>query len=165
MARHETDLVTVASALHAYEMYIRKAYLEEHGVRVFLRDEHMTSTYGYASSALGGVRLDVMARDEHHARTLLTDYEAQMQASEQRGELSVQPDMEMHRLEEVPPEEMIEWEVKGSREECPSCGAHACVPEPLTAFQLIGALLLLGVPLLFMKSTMRCEACSHRWQL
>ncbi len=169
MKRHETDLVTLASSINGYEMHLLRDYLESEGVRAFLRDEHMTTNYGPASSALGGVKLDVMWRDIERARELMREHEASMDAARQRGELTLNPWQDMHLLEEVAPEDEVELvpgvrDVRHSEDACPECGERSCEPAPLSTVQLLIVLLGLGVPLWFMKSRWRCQSCGHHWQ-
>ncbi|MDF3056103.1 MAG: phosphoenolpyruvate synthase [Rariglobus sp.] len=62
---------TLAAFSTPMEAYLAVARLESAGVKTVLRDEHMVTLNWLASTAVGGVRIDVADEDWREARALL----------------------------------------------------------------------------------------------
>jgi hypothetical protein len=66
------ELVTVARYRDMPEAVVARTVLEEAGIECLLRDENTVRTDWLLSNAIGGMRLQVAAKDEAKARELLT---------------------------------------------------------------------------------------------
>jgi hypothetical protein len=66
------ELVTVARYRDMPEAVVARTVLEEAGIECLLRDENTVRTDWLLSNAIGGMRLQVAAKDEARARELLT---------------------------------------------------------------------------------------------
>lgn len=168
----ERDLVVIATSTHDYEMQILKTFIEDHGIRVFLRDENMTR--GYYGVAVGGVKLEVMRKDVEVAVKLLHLYRQQVAQDEaKRGRLSSMPEA-MHELMMVPRADearragearadLMQASLSATR--CPHCGHPGPMEDvPWTGLQIAGIFLLLGFPLFFIKPQVKCPGCEATWR-
>lgn len=68
----EAALVTVARYRDMPEAFVARAVLEEAGIKCLLRDENTVRMQWFWSNLIGGMRLQVAARDEAAARELLS---------------------------------------------------------------------------------------------
>jgi hypothetical protein len=71
-AEDDGELVTVARYRDMPEAVVARTVLEEAGIECLLRDENTVRTDWLLSNAIGGMRLQVAAKDEAKARELLT---------------------------------------------------------------------------------------------
>lgn len=69
----DPDLVTVARYRDMPEAVVARTVLEDEGIECLLRDENTVRTDWLLSNAIGGMRLQVAAKDEARARELLTE--------------------------------------------------------------------------------------------
>lgn len=67
----ETTFVTVARFQYSTEAQIIKGRLEADGIEVFLKDHITIDTDPLVSHAIGGIKLNVLAKDEAKAREIL----------------------------------------------------------------------------------------------
>jgi predicted RNA-binding Zn-ribbon protein involved in translation (DUF1610 family) len=86
----DPDLVTVGQYRDLAEAFVARAALEEAGIDCFLRDENMVRTDWLLSNAVGGMRLQVAAKDQGAAEELLSG-PAPGQFELDSGEEFVQP--------------------------------------------------------------------------
>lgn len=165
----ESKFVVIATSTHDYEMHILKTFIEDHGVRAFLRDAN--EARGYYGVALGGVKLEVMREDVEVAQKLLHLYRQQTAKDDaMRGRLSAMPEA-MHELMMVSPKSQVEaapeplQQAALARERtCPRCGHDGRMQDVAwSGAQILAIVLLLGVPLFFMKPKVECPECGERW--
>ncbi len=64
------EFVTLGAFEYVADVQIIKGKLESEGIPVFLRDEHTLNADPLISSAIGGVKLQVYARDVEKARAI-----------------------------------------------------------------------------------------------
>ena len=119
------------------EAQLVAAKLHSEGIPTNLADQNMAQMY----SALIGfdVRVEVLAHDLEHARGVLEE----VRATRMKGAA------EEPYLEE-------DWR-------CSRCRSRVVNYVPLTAPMLILTLMLLGLPLMFIKRTKCCTNCGHTW--
>ena len=67
----QNTFVTIARFPYSSEAQIVKGRLEADGIEVFLRDNLTIDTDPLVSQAIGGVKLNVLAKDEEQARAIL----------------------------------------------------------------------------------------------
>lgn len=161
----EYRLVVIASSAYVYQMQILKTFMEEHGVRAFLRDENTAQMH--EAIAIGGAKLEVFHEDAERAVKLLRIFEQRgRQDALQAGRISVIANQDRNQLEMV--DRDAEIEVLGTQamrmeRRCPSCHGSTLKGVPWTGLQLAGIFLCLGIPLFFMKPQLECETCGHIW--
>jgi len=84
------DLATVGRYRDSPEAFVARAVLEGAGIECFLRDETTVGLDWLLSNAVGGMRLQVAAKDEAAARDVLSQPAPEMFATDS-GEEFVQP--------------------------------------------------------------------------
>lgn len=84
------DLVTVGRYRDSPEAFVARVVLEDAGIECFLRDENTVGMNWLLSNAVGGMRLQVAAKDEAAAREVLTQ-PAPEKFETDSGEEFVQP--------------------------------------------------------------------------
>lgn len=125
------DWVTIACYDLPYEAQIARARLQAEGIQTFIADEHTIGMQWLYAQALGGVKLQVRARDANWATEILaTDFSADVE--EQEGEDS---------------------------RHCPRCGAGALKPEIIGKRRAFLVFLGLDFPLYPIHRALRCPAC------
>jgi hypothetical protein len=67
----QNTFVTIARFQYSAEAQIVKGRLEADGIDVFLRDNITIDTDPLVSNAIGGVKLNVLAKDENEAKAIL----------------------------------------------------------------------------------------------
>jgi rubredoxin len=132
--RHQPSLlVTVATFSSTLDAELGRAKLRAHGIRAFVSDEHLSTINPQYLAAAGGIRLQVRHADAETAEEILGD------------------------TDEAPDDEDDE-----DGPQCPKCGAryvyHTWPPEVLLV-----SVMLLGLPLLFLKKPWHCRKCDHRF--
>jgi len=130
-----SGLVTVATYSSTLEASIGRAKLAAHGIRGFIPDEHLSTMNPQYMAVAGGVRLQVHRADAAQAEDILSE-----QASS---------DDDDDDIEDGPP--------------CPSCGKRYA-SQGLTGWQSLFAVILLGIPLLFLNKRWICGKCRHSWR-
>ncbi|MCC6642088.1 MAG: DUF2007 domain-containing protein [Deltaproteobacteria bacterium] len=139
--RSPERLVTIAAFREPIEAHLARTRLECEGVACKLADEHIVGVYGGASSAVGGVKLQVRERDRERALRILEETSAR-------------------------PATSAEWltaDLDAPR--CGSCGSLRLQREPLGPARSFVVWLLLGLPLPFLQRWQRCRRCGQRWPL
>lgn len=68
-----SNLVTVKTANILTELSVAETYLEDNGIHCFIKDELVGQVYSVASSALGGIKLQVREEDYEEAVKLLVE--------------------------------------------------------------------------------------------
>jgi hypothetical protein len=136
----ERDWVTVASFRDLAEAEMARVTLDAEGIRCYLADAELIRLDWTLSTALGGIKLRVPARDRERAL----------------GRLHRTSSSQALRLVREPPDET-------DAPRCPACGTPA--PSPLDRARRISlAAVLLGLPLLLRFGSARCGSCGRRRQ-
>ena len=164
------DIVTIYTFQDPIAADLARMRLEREGIACFLADQHAASMPMVFGSTVG-IRLQVRECDEQIAIEILNS------PFEDEAEVSDEPD-----LDEAPEDPVQDDPDKsepnhlnepvGNRPEptlqmvstCPSCHSGRIDTDRLTTFpKLLVTVLLLGLPLLFLKPSFTCKRCGHQW--
>lgn len=129
-------MVTVGIYTMPYEADIVGSLLEAHEIPVFPADYNTIYIYWLYSNALGGVKLRVDEKDAALAREVIAA------ALEEGGNL-------------------LQTYSEGV---CPRCGNSDTAPVVLGRRWAVFTWLILGMPLVWPWTGLRCSSCSHTWR-
>lgn len=125
------DWVTIARYDLPYEAQIARARLQAEGIDTFIADEHTINMQWLYANALGGVKLQVKARDAGWAAEILsTDFSADVEEQEGSDSLS-----------------------------CPRCGGLDLIPELIGRRRAFLVFLGLDFPFYPTRRALRCPQC------
>ncbi len=115
-----SKLVTIAAVQMVAEADLIKSTLEEHGLEVYLADDNLIAMDWLLSNAVGGVKVQVAAKDAEAAREIVE----QIQKRKPNDAPPVVFDCQDcgQRLE-------FPGLRRGGVETCPRCGSYVDVPE------------------------------------
>lgn len=139
IADADTGLVTVGRYRDMPEAVVARAVLQEAGIECLLRDENTVRTDWLLSNLIGGMRLQVAARDEAAAREVLSQPAPQQFATDS-GEDFVQP-------------------------VCPRCGSTDVIANDPDR-KVLAASMLISIPLPHRRAQeaeWRCLTCDSTW--
>ncbi len=139
LKRQAQGLVTVAACAQPVEAHLLRCRLEAEGVDAFVADEHIVSLQWLYSAAVGGVKVQVHARDAERARGIL---EA---SSFQRSDSA----------------RFVTEDLRAPR--CPDCGSLD-VQQRFSRRVTFASSLLLGFPLPWPLRRSRCRSCGAHWR-
>lgn len=89
------SLVTIARFYDVVQAELARNDLGEAGIRAFLLDQGIVSTVWYLTTAVGGIRLQVAAKDAERALTILSQREQETIPAREEGSVAVEvPDGE-----------------------------------------------------------------------
>jgi len=132
-------LITIAQYRDLPQAGLDKSILESQGITCFLDNEFTIGVNWLYSTALGGVKLQVLEVDVAQAKQILQEsYNCATEAGPAEEDLP---------LENV----------------CPSCGAAEIETRNYTR-KFAAISLLLSLPLFFFLKRYRCKGCGHRWK-
>jgi hypothetical protein len=134
-------LVTLSSFATATEAGLAQSRLAFEGIRSYLDNENLIAANPLLANATGGVKLKVSAEDLERAREVL----------------ETPPSLDKEDLDEDDGYTDEAWR-------CPKCHHKRVELSRLPPGLFWPSLLLLGVPLLFIKRTKHCLDCGHHWQ-
>jgi len=143
------SLVTIATYDRQYEASLAQARLESEGVQAFVHGENTARIFTEVGGEIGSVLLQVRAEDEDHARAIL--------AMDEEGYDEFLSSIQAENAEE-------QRETFESRDHCPNCGSDNIFTTDISPLSKLGAIFLLGIPLLFMKKERECAICGHTWR-
>ncbi|MBN2497768.1 MAG: DUF2007 domain-containing protein [Deltaproteobacteria bacterium] len=144
----EYRLVTVATFADNVQAGLMRERLESEGIAAFIPDEHAAQLTGIPN-AFGGIRLQVFEPDEREAERIIGAESDPL--AEQAIELENQLD----------PDQRTAW--AGDDPICPACKSDLVFTADYRIGQLLVSMLLLGLPLLFIRRDLECRSCGHRW--
>jgi hypothetical protein len=132
------ELVTLRRYRDLSEAIVARSLLESAGIYVFLRDENLVRLDWQVSNFIGGIRLQVEAKDEIAALDLLSQ---SIPVSISFGGLTefVQP-------------------------QCPRCGSTDITFEGSSRGAALASLYVLSLPLPLGHETWLCHTCEARWE-
>jgi predicted RNA-binding Zn-ribbon protein involved in translation (DUF1610 family) len=119
------DFVTVATFLSLSEAEPHRLALEAAGIPTMATDENMGSLLG--SNFVGGIKLQVAAKDAEEAEKVLAELETEAQA--ETAATAASGDDVCMTCPECGAEVSFPSDRRGHVEECPECGAYVDVPE------------------------------------
>lgn len=139
LAGDDPGLVTVARYRDMPEAIVARAVLQEAGIECLLRDENTVRTDWLLSNLIGGMRLQVAAKDEAAAREVLSQPAPQQFATDS-GEEFVQP-------------------------VCPKCGSMDVIANDHDR-KVLAASMLINIPIPHRRAQeaeWRCMECDSTW--
>lgn len=131
--------MAVAACARPIEAHLLRCRLEAEGVEAFVADEHIVSLQWLYSAAVGGVKVQVHARDAEHARAIL----------------------EASRPQRSDSARFVTDDLRAPR--CPDCGSLE-VQQRFSRRVTFASSLLLGFPLPWRVRRSRCRSCGARWR-
>ncbi len=137
-------LKIVARFLTAPKAHLARNRLEQEGIQAFLDSEHHITMDWMISNALGGVKLLVRSRDLEIAEKILS-HKGPPVRNEDTGDPTK---FDVSRESELM---------------CPNCNSQQVQHQPIGRKLVFISILLLGFPLLFIKRSLACPDCGHRW--
>jgi hypothetical protein len=132
------DLVTVARYRDLSEAIVVRTVLECAGIYVFLRDENLIRLDWQVSNLIGGIRLQVEAKDEARAVELLHQSIPAVIPFGDRDDF-LQP-------------------------HCPKCGSIDITYQGSSRGAALASLTVLAVPLPLGRESWICNSCDARWE-
>jgi hypothetical protein len=139
LKRHARGLVAVAACAQPIEAHLIRCRLEADGVDAFVVDEHIVSLQWLYSPAVGGVKVQVHARDAERARAIL----------------DAEPARRSHSAR------FVTDDLRAPR--CPDCGSLD-IETRFSRRVTFASSLLLGFPLPWAKRRSRCRCCGALWR-
>jgi len=132
------DLITVARYRDLSEAIVVRTVLESAGIYVFLRDENLVRLDWQVSNLIGGIRLEVEAKDEARAADLLRQSIPAVIPFDD-GDDFLQP-------------------------HCPKCGSIDITYQGSSRGAALASLTVLAVPLPLGRESWICNSCDARWE-
>ena len=136
-------LITITSFTNYLEAHIAKGRLEAEGIKTFLADKHYISMVWYLSDALGGIRIQVLEKDQDKAQKIISAH--------LNGEYEEELNQEFSSIE------------SNSCPKCHSDNFKSQYSTILTLF-LIFSLGSLGFIFPIRKSNHTCHRCEYQWK-
>jgi predicted RNA-binding Zn-ribbon protein involved in translation (DUF1610 family) len=121
------DFVTIATYLSLAEAEPHRLALEAAGISTLDTDESVGSLLG--SNLVGGIKLQVAAKDVEAAKEVLATLEVEAQANAEATEADESDDDVCLACPKCGAEVCFPSERRGHVEECPECGGYVDVPE------------------------------------
>jgi hypothetical protein len=132
------SLVTVRRYRDLSEAIVARSLLESAAIYVFLRDENLVRLDWQVSNFVGGIRLQVEAKDEAAAVELLN--------------------------QSIPTSIPFGDEAEYVQPHCPRCGSTDITFEGSSRGPALASLYLLSIPLPLGHQTWLCHSCESRWE-
>lgn len=131
-------LVVIAEFRDLPQAGLAQSTLEANGVQCFLENQYMVGVNWLYSTALGGIKLKVHARDAERANEILSSFEPGY--TEGLDEEKIAPEAT-----------------------CPLCGSTKITTKNYTR-KFAAISLLLSLPLFFFLKRNSCNECGHKWK-
>jgi rubredoxin len=135
-------LVTIARCATPAMADLVRSVLADGGIEVVLQDQYLSQLFGFVTPTIGGVKVQVRARD------------AQAAVERLRAPVLLAPD--------VPTEEAGE-DAPPAPATCPECGSTRASFHPVGPFGFVIDLVEKVVPLPFLHGHWVCAECGKRW--
>jgi hypothetical protein len=132
------NLVTLRRYRDLSEAIVARTLLESAGIYVFLRDENLVRLDWQVSNLIGGIRLQVEAKDQAAAAELLE--------------------------QSIPAVIPFDPDDDYLQPQCPECGSTDITFEGAARGAALASLYVLAVPLPLGRETWLCNACEARWE-
>jgi hypothetical protein len=131
-------LVTIRRYRDLSEAIVARSMLESAGIFVFLRDENLVRLDWQVSNFIGGIRLEVEAKDEQAALDLLS--------------------------QAIPAYIPFDDDDEFVQPRCPHCGSTDITFEGASRGAALTSLYVLAIPLPTGRETWWCHSCDSRWE-
>jgi DNA-directed RNA polymerase subunit RPC12/RpoP len=138
------NIITLTIENDLTSAYIIKGLLEEHDIECFIANENITTANPLYMNAVGGLRIQILENDIEVAEDILANYRRDMLAADTEKEM---------------PLEDNETKVR-----CPKCGSDDVRKEDVSAMAFVFSILLLGIPIPFLKRKYHCFNCQNEWK-
>jgi predicted RNA-binding Zn-ribbon protein involved in translation (DUF1610 family) len=132
------ELVTVGRYRDLTEVEVAQSALESAGIEAFVPDAHVVTMNWAWANALGGIRLQVAARDEQSAIEVLA--------------------------QSVPEEIVFAENETFQQPRCPQCGSKEITFQGTSRGLAIASLYAFSLPLPQGRETWSCSSCGARWE-
>jgi|ERR1017187_3133690 DNA-directed RNA polymerase subunit RPC12/RpoP len=139
--------ITIASYPEPLEANLMRSKLLSEDIECILLDENLISVQPFYSNAIGGIRLQVHEDDAMRAKEILDE--------------SNKPPLHIVRKSD---ESDSNRTYKNTKLHCPECNSTDVYYERHTNSELVLSVLLLGIPLLFIKGKYHCYNCGNKWK-
>jgi hypothetical protein len=134
------EIVTLWAYRDLPEALIAQGKLQAEGVESFLADENIVRMDWFWSNLIGGVKLQVAAKDAEAALAILGEEIPAGFTAEEVGEEYQQP-------------------------ACPKCGSLDVGFETINKEVALAALYVLSLPMPITKNSWKCESCGAQWHV
>jgi hypothetical protein len=136
--------ITIATYPEPLEANLMRSKLLSEDIECILLDENLISVQPFYSNAIGGIKLQVHEDDAQRAKEILEE-------------------------SNKPPLHIIYKNInhktnKHTKLHCPECNSTEVYYERLSNSELVLCILLLGIPLLFLKGKYHCYNCGNKWE-
>ncbi len=132
------DLITIARYRDLSEAIVVRTMLESAGIDVFLRDENLVRLDWQMSNLIGGIRLEVEAKDEARAAELLR--------------------------QSIPAVIPFDDEDDFLQPRCPQCTSIDITYQGSSRGAALASLTVFAVPLPLGRESWICNSCGARWE-
>lgn len=138
--------IVIITFTYPHEAHLAKGVLESEGFEVQIKDEMTAQVNNFYSTAIGGVKLLVPEADAERAYNALKE----------AGYIKEEQKEEEKALEHFP---------KEYAHTCPYCQSDEVIKKKMPGYIIVFSILLLGIPLPFMKKTYYCFDCKKEWRV
>jgi hypothetical protein len=132
------ELITLRRYRDLSEAIVARTLLQSAGIYVFLRDENLVRLDWQVSNFIGGIRLEVEAKDAAGAAELLR--------------------------QSIPDVIPFDDEEDFVQPQCPKCGSTDITFEGSARGAALASLSVLSLPLPLGRETWQCNSCEVRWE-
>ena len=142
------DWTVIITFIYPHEAHLAKGVLESEGLDVQIKDEMTAQVNNFYSTAIGGVKLLVRQEDAERAYNVLKE----------SGYIKEEEKTEKE-------ETTLETFSKEYSQQCPYCQSDNVIKQKTPGYIVLFSILLLGIPLPFMKKTYYCFDCRKEWKV
>ena len=138
------NIITLTTENDLTSAYLIKGLLEENGIECFIANENITTANPLYMNAVGGIDIQILEQDKEEAERVLLRNKYQVAMAETEKE-TVEDD-------------------KTNVVRCPKCGSDDVRKEDVSAMAFVFSILLLGIPIPFLKRKYHCFNCQNEWK-
>lgn len=138
------DWTIIITFIYPHEAHLAKGFLEAEGFEVMIKDELTAQVNNFYSTAIGGVKLLVPEQDAKRARETLK---------------------EAGYIKEKEDETRLQTFPAGYSRKCPYCQSEEIIKKKAPGYVVLFSILLLGLPLPFLKKNYYCFDCHKEWKV
>lgn len=138
------DWTIVITFIYPHEAHLAKGFLEAEGFEVMIKDELTAQVNNFYSTAIGGVKLLVPEADAKRAYDTLK---------------------EAGYIKEKENEKILETFSGECARKCPYCQSEEIIKKKAPGYVVLFSILLLGLPLPFLKKNYFCFDCRKEWKV
>jgi len=143
------DWIIIITFIYPHEAHLAKGVLESEDIDVQIKDEMTAQVNNFYSTAIGGVKLLVQEKDAERAYNVLKEA-GYIKEEEKKENVKVST---------------LETFSKEYAQQCPYCQSDNVIKQKTPGYIVLFSILLLGLPLPFMKKTYYCFDCRKEWRV